>query len=98
MKYRLMFPTASLGKQFNAYFYDVPSKKIQQQIWETIKKLENNPRPLGEPKIKPPVHISAYIAEYRVRVGNYRVLYNVDDKSRIVWLLVLRKRSERTYK
>jgi len=32
-----------------------------------------------------------------VRVKNYRVLYDVDDKNRIIWMLDLRKRNERTY-
>lgn len=98
MKYKLRFPTASLEKRFNTYFNGIPSKKIQRQILDKINELENNPRPSGEPKIKPPIHISNYIAGYRVRIGNYRALYNVDDKNKVVWLLALRKRSERTYK
>lgn len=98
MTYKLRFPTASLEKRFNVYFNGISSKKTQKQILDTINELENNPRPSGEPKIKPPVHISSYIAEHRVRIGNYRVLYNVDDRKKVVWLLALRKRSERTYK
>jgi len=98
MNYELRFPTASLEKRFNFYFNSIPSTKIRKLIWEKIAGLESNPRPFGEPKIKPPIHISSYVAEYRVRIGDYRVLYNVDDKKKIVWLLVLRKKNKKTYK
>jgi len=39
-----------------------------------------------------------FTAQYRLRIGDYRVLYDVDDERRIVWILALRKRGERTDK
>jgi len=30
-----------------------------------------------------------FVAQYRLRVGNYRVLYDVDDKQKTVWILAL---------
>jgi mRNA-degrading endonuclease RelE of RelBE toxin-antitoxin system len=33
-----------------------------------------------------------------MRIRNHRVLYDVEDKRKIVWILALRKRGERTYK
>ncbi len=34
---------------------------------------------------------------YRIRFGNYRILYTVDDKARDVRIEAVRKRDERTY-
>jgi mRNA-degrading endonuclease RelE of RelBE toxin-antitoxin system len=34
---------------------------------------------------------------YRIRLGDYRVLYTVDDKIREVRIEAVRKRDERTY-
>jgi mRNA-degrading endonuclease RelE of RelBE toxin-antitoxin system len=48
-------------------------------------------------QLKPPVFVYQFAAQYRVRVGDYRILYDVDDKQRIVWIFALRKRNERTY-
>ena len=64
---------------------------------EAIEQLADGPRPLGEPKIKPPLIVYQFTAQYRLRVGNYRILYDVDDKRKIVWILDVRKRDESTY-
>lgn len=63
-----------------------------------IEELGENPRPFGEPKIKPPLVVYHFAAQYRFRVRNFRILYDVDDKSKIVWILALRKRNEETYR
>ena len=39
----------------------------------------------------------AFTAEYRLRVGSYRVLYDIDDRNKKVVLLKLAKRDEHTY-
>lgn len=64
---------------------------------EAVEGLSACPRPAGEPKIKPPLVVYGFTAQYRLRVRNYRVLYDVDDKNRIVWIFDIRKRNERTY-
>ena len=65
---------------------------------EAIEGLAENPRPLGEPKIKPPLIVHRFTAQYRLRVKDYRVLYDVDDTRKTVWILALRRRNERTYR
>ena len=70
------------------------------RIKEAIDSLSENPRPQGK-KIKalrPPIHISLFVAQYRIRVGNYRVLYDIDDTMHRVILLAIRRRSEKTYR
>ncbi len=98
MRHEVKFPTSSAAKKFNKALADISPKEIQDDIKEKILSLAGNPRPYGEPKIKPPVEVYSYVAQYRLRIGNYRVLYDVDDKKRIVWILALRKRNERTYR
>ena len=41
--------------------------------------------------------MSRFTAEYRLRVGSYRVLYDIDDQRKKVVLLKLAKRNEQTY-
>ena len=41
--------------------------------------------------------MSQFTAEYRLRVGPYRVLYDIDDQQKKVILLKLAKRDEQTY-
>lgn len=35
---------------------------------------------------------------YRIRVGDYRILYTIDDDNRIVVVYRIKIRSEKTYK
>lgn len=97
MKYEVKFPTPSIEKKFLKILNNITPKEIREQIKEKVLSLADNPRPYGEPKIKPPLEVYNYVAQYRLRVGNYRVLYDVDDKRKTVWILALRKRNERTY-
>ncbi|MFH0772221.1 MAG: type II toxin-antitoxin system RelE/ParE family toxin [Candidatus Omnitrophota bacterium] len=97
MRYDVRFPTASIEKKFLKAFNAVFPKEVQEQIKGKVLSLAGSPRPYGEPKIKPPLEVYSYTAQYRLRVGDFRVLYDVDDKRRIVWILALRKRNERTY-
>ena len=96
MKYSVRFPSKSIQKKFHKALEIIPPK-IQDEIMEAVEGLSDNPRPTGEPKIKPPLIVYQYTAQYRLKIRNYRVLYDVDDKQRIVWIFDVRKRNERTY-
>jgi len=37
-------------------------------------------------------------AKFRHRVGNWRILFDVDDEEKILEILDIKKRNERTYK
>ncbi len=97
MRYEIKFPSKSIVERFEKTLSGISQKELQVKIREEALSLGDNPRPYGEPKIKPPVDVYNYIAQYRLRIGDYRVLYDVDDKKRIIWILALRKRNERTY-
>ena len=96
MKCSVRFPSETIQKKFHEALEIIPSK-IQDEIMEGIEGLADDPRPAGEPKIKPPLIVYQYAAQYRLKIRNYRVLYDVDDKQRIVWIFDVRKRNERTY-
>lgn len=97
MLYKVKFPSASIEKKFRKDLDVISPVGLQDKIMEEILNLAKNPRPKGEPKIKPPIVVYSHTAQYRLRIGNYRVLYDVDDKRRIIWVFAVRKRNEKTY-
>ena len=101
MKYEVKFPSRSIEKKFEKILLKISPVNIQEEIMEEVNKLADNSRPFGEKpfkKLKPPIAFYEFVAQYRIRIGNYRVLYDVDDAKKIVWILSLRRRSEKTYK
>ncbi len=96
--YKVKFPSVAIEKRFFKELGDVSPKALQDEILDAAFSLAKSPRPKGEPKIKPPLEIYTYLAQYRLAVTNWRILYDVDDAARTVWLLALRKRNERTYR
>lgn len=60
---------------------------IQKQIRSQILSLENNPRPFGSTKLKD----SEF---HRIGRGNYRVIYSMDDKNKVVKVLSVAHRKE----
>lgn len=100
MMYKVLFPNTSIQNKFEKILSKI-HKSLQDEIMEAVENLSYEPRPFGKKpfkKLKPPVQFYQFTAQYRIRAGNYRVLYNVDDKNKIVWILALRKREEKTYK
>jgi mRNA interferase RelE/StbE len=63
----------------------------RQRIDRAILALASNPRPHGCKKLTDK-------DGYRVRIGDYRVLYTIDDESRTVVVYRVKIRSEKTYK
>lgn len=100
MSYALKFPGASVEDKFRRFLSGLPVD-LQDKIMEAIEALADAPYPCGQKnflKLTPPVGIYQYVAQYRLRIGDYRVLYDVDNKRKVVWILALRRRDERTYK
>jgi len=95
--YKVKFPNVSIEKKFYKKLDDVQPKSLQDEILSMALSLANDPRPKGEPKINPPLEVYNFTAQCRISLKNYRVLYDVDDRIKTVWILTLRKRNERTY-
>lgn len=63
-------------------------KGIRVRIAARIALLEENPFPGGFKKLRNFPHL------YRLRVGDYRVLYDVDESDRIIRILRVRHRRD----
>lgn len=101
MKYVCLFPNAAVEKEFEKALLKIPHVNLRESIRLAVEHLAGDPRPFGTKpfkRLQPPIGFYGFTANYRVRVGDYRVLYDVDDGRRIVWILALRKRDDRTYK
>ena len=112
MTYQVLFANPSTEKKFEKILLKIPKgKKIKrivsegddkvskrEEIMNAVEGLANNPRPFYFKKIKPPVKFYELTAQCRIRIDDYRILYDIDEKRRIIWILAIRKRSEKTYK
>ena len=71
-------------------------RRIQKYDFErlrvAIRGLANDPRPHGVRKIE------GSERAYRIRVGNYRVAYEIYDDAKLVLILQLARRTETTYR
>ena len=66
----------------------VGSKKDRQRIVSRIYRLADDPRPTGCEKL------AAEEDKYRVRQGNYRIIYSINDKQRLVVVTKIGHRRE----
>ena len=62
--------------------------KLWQRIRETISSLRSDPRPHGCKKLRGGTNV------YRVRISNYRVLYDVDDEAQKITILRVKHRRD----
>ncbi|MCC7039604.1 MAG: type II toxin-antitoxin system RelE/ParE family toxin [Burkholderiales bacterium] len=81
--YRLLIKP-SAAKEIEA----VGSKRDRQRIVGRIRSLATEPKPPGSEKLAGPA------ALFRVRQGDYRVIYMVDDAHRIVEIIKVGHRRE----
>ena len=61
------------------------------RLAEAILKLEDNPRPQGCRKLRG-------LEGWRIRVGNWRVIYHINDPERLLTIVEIRRRREDTYR
>jgi mRNA interferase RelE/StbE len=83
---------AIFSRRAQRAFLDLP-KRQAQRVKAAIEKLAAEPRSPGTIKLT-----NAPVAEYRYRVGNLRILFDVDDANKVIEILDIRKRNERTYR
>ena len=57
-----------------------------------IEKLSANPRPSGCKKLKGGVN------EWRIRIGDYRVIYEIDERRQTIWILTIRHGARRNFR
>ena len=75
MTYRIIIPRL-VQKQLD----DLP-KKQRERLISAIRLLADEPRPSGVKKLK------GYEKMYRIRIGDYRVIYNIEDQEKLILVL-----------
>jgi mRNA interferase RelE/StbE len=66
---------------------DALPQSIHKRISTKILALQMDPRPIGTKKLEG-------IEGYRLRVGDYRVIYTIDDRSRSITVTLVAHRRE----
>jgi mRNA interferase RelE/StbE len=82
--YRVRFRSRSVRKELDSL-----DDETYLRIAAAIHRLSENPHPPGSTQLTGQ-------EVYRIRLGDYRVLYTVDDKAKEVRIEAVRKRDERT--
>jgi mRNA interferase RelE/StbE len=83
--YRVRFRSRSVRKELDGL-----DDETYLRIVAAIHRLRENPRPPSMKKL-------TRQEVYRIRLGDYRVLYTVDDKAKEVRIEAVHRRDERTY-
>lgn len=98
-EYSVGFASDNIERHFLKELAKLP-RPVAARIKEAIESLAADPRPQGKKFkfLRPPVSIAHMVATHRLRVGDYRILYDVDDEAKRVVLLAVRRRSEGTYR
>lgn len=82
MTYQIII-TKSIQKQLD----NLPNN-LKERVYEKIGQLADEPRPNGVVKLK------GYENEYRIRIGDYRLRYEIKDEELIILLIQCRHRRE----
>lgn len=82
--YKIDLANNKVGKQIK----DLPAG-YKNSVIKHLLELEINPRPKGVKKLEQNI--------YRIRIGRYRVIYEINDKDKLVVVTKVAKRDESTY-
>ena len=66
----------------------IRNKSLLRRIVEKIDELQHDPRPVGVRKLM------GSDRDYRIRIGDYRVVYQIDDRERTVLICGVGDRKE----
>ncbi|HEX8423516.1 MAG TPA: type II toxin-antitoxin system RelE/ParE family toxin [Pyrinomonadaceae bacterium] len=64
-------------------------QSVRGRVIQALRSLAHDPRPPGCRKL-----VGSHHHRWRVRVGDYRVIYIVDDEGRVVEIVAVRHRSK----
>ena len=64
-------------------------RRVRDRVIQAVRNLHEDPRPRGSRKMRSKVR-----GAWRIRVGQYRVIYDVDDDQRLVVILAVLPRRE----
>jgi mRNA interferase RelE/StbE len=72
--------TLEISKTFEKELLNLP-EKVVERILVAVRNLAENPRPSGCKKLK------GSKTDYRIRIGDYRVIYEIHDGKLVVLVL-----------
>ena len=99
MEYEIRFAGPRVEKEFFKFISRL-NKKLQKRIYSSIIALSHNPRPPGKKFkfLETELPFYNYVAHYRLRIGDYRIFYDIDDADKIVVLLAIALKEKDIYK
>ncbi len=81
--------------QYKIFFVRSARKELEKlqlksanRIVNKIELLSKSPRPKGCKKLQGPDDL------WRIRIGDYRIIYSINDKKRLIEIMIVRHRSE----
>ena len=83
-----MYRVENASRRVEKEIVDLPTG-IRKRITKAIMNLADEPRPAGVRKLSGEMH-----GAWRVRIGDYRVLYNIDDERHLITILTVQHRRE----
>ncbi|MBF0254206.1 MAG: type II toxin-antitoxin system RelE/ParE family toxin [Candidatus Omnitrophica bacterium] len=98
MNYKVVFASPRIGKEFGRALEAIPQKSVRDEIMYKVEELAENPKPFPpNPKLQGAIPIFGQLAQYRIKVGRYRIFYDVNDRTLTVYVIALRIRDDKTY-
>ena len=80
--------TVEVSRPAEKFLRALTDKKLYQRLREALDALEENPRPVNCVKLQGEEEL------YRVRVGDYRIVYQIQDRQLIVLVVQMGHRRE----
>lgn len=94
--YELHYASERVEKEFTKAFKKIPKDDVDR-IKKQIASLRSNPRQAGKKTKQLQCNEQLGLAQYRLRIGQFRVQYDIDEEKKRVVLLLIARRNERTY-
>ena len=82
---------AHFTRQAEKSFRKIP-RDYQKKIKKAILQLEQNPYTVGTIKL-----INYPVAQYRKRIGDFRILFHIDEEEKMVIIADIKRRTSTTY-
>jgi len=82
---------AVFGRKAEKSLKKIP-RQYQKKIKQAVLKLEKNPYCFGTVKL-----VGYQIAQYRHRIGDYRIKFDIWEEKRILMILDIQRRTTTTY-
>lgn len=81
-EYEVRFVTSAANE-----FRSLPTH-VKERVGVAVEELKKNPRPLGVRKLK------GHERLYRIRIGQYRLVYEINERAKLVRVTRVRHRRE----